>query len=126
MQCLDKCQNHVLDFFIGEGDKGVPLYRCAQAAAGSFNVREIADACHELEELGLLRDIGTTTKVLKLSSAGLGDVRTGYFADQGQGGDGLAAMQTKLQNLERKHEEAVRDAAQLQREVGGLAKHGRK
>jgi len=122
MQCLGKSQNAVLDFFIKEGGKGVPLYRAAQDLAGTVNMRECVDACADLESLGLLRNIGTATKVLKLSAAGMGDVRGGYFSEHGQGGDGLAATQKKLQQLERKHDQAVERAAALEREVGGLAK----
>lgn len=122
MQCLDKCENLVLEFFVKDGGKGVPLYRCAQAHAGKYKPGEIADACHVLEHLGLLRNIGTAGKILKLSSPAMGDVRTGYFSDQGAGGDGMVEMAKKLQALEAAHDAAVIKAANLEREVGGLAK----
>jgi len=122
MQCLDKCQNSVLDFFVKEGGKGVPLYRCAQDQAGTYNPGEVADACADLEHLGLLRNIGTAGKVLKLSASAVGDVRSGYFSQQGSGGDGLAAMQKKLLALEKKHEAAAENVDRLDRKVGGLAK----
>lgn len=122
MQCLDKCQNSVLDFFVKEGGKGVPLYRCAQDHAGQYNPGEIADACADLEHLGLLRNIGTAGKVLKLSASAVGDVRSGYFSESGSGGDGMLAMQKKLIELERKHEAAAQQAEELHAKVGGLAK----
>jgi len=122
MQCLDKCENSVLDFFVKDGGKGVPLYRCAQAHAGTYKPGEVADACAVLEHLGLLRNIGTAGTVLKLSASAMGDVRGGYFSDQGSGGDGMAAMQKKLAQLQAAHEAAVDKAANLERKVGGLAK----
>jgi len=122
MQCLDKCENSVLEFFVKDGGKGVPLYRCAQAHAGTYKPGEIADACAVLEHLGVLRNIGTAGTVLKLSASAMGDVRTGYFSTTGPGGDGMAAMAEKLKALESKHEAAVEKAKNLERTVGGLAK----
>jgi len=109
MQCLEKSENAVLDFFLAKGDKGVPLYRCAQDLAGKVNMREVADACVNLEHLGLIREIGAkrSGKVYKLSSAAVGDIRSGYFAETGHGGDGLAAMMLKLEKLEVEHKAAV-------------------
>jgi len=113
MQCLDDSENAVLDFFLAKGDKGVPLYRCAQDLAGKVPVREVADACHQLEHLGLIRQISAARggKVFKLSSSAVGDIRSGYFSETGHGGDGLAAMMLKLGALEEAHKAAVAKAA---------------
>lgn len=118
MKCLNACQLALLELCMGQGDAGVPLYRFAEEMAPKYDAGQTADACDCLLHLGLLKNIGTTTKVVKLSSCAVGDARAGFFTTFGES-PAMLKLQKQLVELEAKHDEAVWKAAMLAKS-GGL------
>jgi len=91
MKCLNLCQAATLQFFMGFSEKAIPLYRAAEELADEHTAADVCNACDTLERLGLLKNVGTNTKQLVLSSPCMGDIAAGYF-NKGQN--------TSLQMLE--------------------------
>lgn len=121
MKCLGVCENATLNYFMGAGDQGMCIYQIAEDLAPKHKAGEVSDACSVLEHIGLIRNIGTTTKVFKLSSPALGDVRKGFFNPKG--GDvskELLELRAQLMEIEENQITAAREAAALP-PAGGLA-----
>jgi len=120
MNCLSACESLVLNAFMAQGDKGCCIYTIAEDLAEDHKATACAAACDLLQQLGLIRNIGTTTAVYKLSAPAMGDVRKGYFSQGGSGSKELLALQKKLMELEIAQKKAAEDAAALE-SSGGLA-----
>jgi len=117
MNCLNKCENAVLDWCLGKGDKYVPQYHCAEHLASDFQVGEVADAFDVLLHVGLLRESGAA---VKLSAPAMGDVSRGYFQKMGNTTPELLELQKRLIEVERAHLVAVENA-ELHTPIGGRA-----
>jgi len=117
MNCLNKCENDVLNIMLGNGDKYTPQYHCAEALSESFKAGEVADAFATLEHLGLVRVSG---EVVKISAPAMGDVAKGYF-NNGNETPELLELQKQLLELKIAHEKSVAEADKLEAK-GGLKK----
>lgn len=130
MHCLNDCENAVLDFFMGKGDRTTCLYQCAEELAEKWKNPEVIAACEVLLSLGLVKNCGDTTVYLKLSPSAMGDVATGYFREAGHKSKNVVALEKRLLELELKAElqleEAAVRAAARPPGTGGLVDPGKK
>jgi len=125
MHCLNDCENAVLDFFFGIGDRTTTLYQCAEDLYLKFPNIEVIAACSVLEDLGLLKSAGDSTKYFALSPAAVGDVGNGYFRNSGGTSEEMLAMETQLVEIRKAQEDIQRTASAAARArpdgAGGLA-----
>jgi len=117
MNCLNECENDVLNVMLGNGDKYTPQYHCAESLSPTYKAGEVADAFATLLHLGLVRQSG---EVVKISAPAMGDVAKGYFNIIGNETPELLELQGRILEVERAHLEAVEKAAALP-PAGGLA-----
>jgi len=121
MDCLNKCENAVLDFYFSVGDHVCALYQCTEELSGQFPLVETVSAFRVLMEIGLLKNCGTAAEAAKLSSAAMGGIKTGYFTQAGDAGEVVKVLQERLVRIELQQAVATDKAAKLEPQ-GGLAK----
>lgn len=124
MHCLNDCENAVLDFFMGKGDKTTCLYQCAEDLAEDYEVKLVLESCAVIVALGLIKTAGDTTTYLKLSPAAMGDVATGYFREVGHQSEAVVLLEKRLieleLNTEKNRELSAATAAARKGGPGGL------
>jgi len=111
MNCLNACQASTLQFFMGWSEKAIPLYRAAEELDGEYTADAVCDACDVLERLGLLKNVGTNTKQLVLSSPCMGDIAAGYFNKGQNTSIELLKLQEQIMQLQIDRDKNADDAA---------------
>jgi len=119
MNCLNQCENDVLNFCLSQGEAAFGIYQCAEHLAKDYKVGEVADAVHTLQHIGLLCGCGQDG-IVSISPALIGDVAKGAFRDGSHASEELLDLQRRLLEVEEKHEKAVMAAGG--RGKGGLAR----
>lgn len=120
MNCLTACENAVFNFYLGEGDQAKPIYMVAEDLSDNYKGEQVCAACVVLKDLGLLRQCGRGSSLLKISPATMGDVAKGYFRESGHQSVELLELEKRLLEMEIKHTSAV-DKMELLEKSGGLA-----
>jgi len=110
MDCLNECENDVLNYFIGKADAGVPLYMCADDLHGKYTTTEVQAATEVLHTLGIISNCGTSSAVLKLSASAMGGVLNGTLTAGQEHSMEVKAMIQRLLQLEAEQEAAARKA----------------
>jgi len=110
MHCLNECENAVLDFFFGLGDRTSTLYQCAESLYEKYDNVLVMDACKVLEGLGLVKSAGDTTLYFGLSPAAIGDVGQGYFRSAGNASEHMLKLERQLVELQVAQDKIQADA----------------
>lgn len=122
MKCLGKCEGDCLDWFIGSGDRGRPIYHLAEDLAPAHDAEECYRACQMLEGIGLIKNIGTSSKIYKLSAPAMGDVAKRFFSAAGSESQELKELRMQLLEIQLAQKEAAEsaEAAAQQSRSGGI------
>jgi len=121
MHCLSEVENAVLDYFMGEGDRVMCMFQCAEDLSGRFECNAVLLASELLLKLGLLSNAGDSTAYCKLSPATMGLVAGNYFTESSEASPAIKILQKRLVELEMEHTSAAEEASRLPKK-GGLAK----
>lgn len=110
MHCLNECENAVLDFFFGLGERTTTLYQCAEKLYEKYDNLAVCAACQMLTQLGLLKTAGDSTNYFALSPAAVGDVGNGYFRGVGNVSEHMIKLEKQLIELQLAQEKVQADA----------------
>lgn len=113
MKCLGKCEGECLEWFIGNGDRGMPIYRLAEDLSPTHTAEECYRACDLLEGIGLIKNIGTASKIFKLSAPAMGDVAKRFFSTGGSESEELKGLRLALLEIRVEQKAAAEAAAQV-------------